>query len=155
METPEEIERRLQRCLTPRGFSTEGMASIEDMIDELAGESAKRAMFDGHAVGWISGSAAAGIALAFALTWLNAPEKPEPVAAISTGVELVSLVSEEEGVVAAEADEELLADSDGRLMRAWHVQVVNQERFVDPQTGHEITVVQPRDELVLMPVSAF
>ncbi|MGB1128879.1 MAG: hypothetical protein ACPG4K_02420, partial [Haloferula sp.] len=103
----------------------------------------------------ISGSAAAGIALAFALTWLNAPEKPEPVAAISTGVELVSLVSEEEGVVAAEADEELLADSDGRLMRAWHVQVVNQERFVDPQTGHEITVVQPRDELVLMPVSAF
>lgn len=155
MEAFEVMERRLERSLTPRGFSEAGMASIEEMLDELSGETPRRTLFNGHGLRWISGSAAAGVALAFGLTWLNSPEIAEPVAAVSTGIVPVSLVAEEEGVVAAEADEELVVGSDGQLMRAWHLQVVNQERFLDPQTGHEVTVVHPRDEMVLMPVSAF
>jgi hypothetical protein len=155
METLEEIERRLQRSLTPRGFSDEGMRAIDEMLDELAGETEHRSLFNGRSLPWISGSAAAGLALAFGLTWMNSPESPKAVGGISTGIGEVSLVSEEQGVVAAEADERLLSDGDGNLMRAWHMQVVNRERFHDPQTGHEVTVVQPRDEMVLMPVSAF
>jgi hypothetical protein len=155
METPEQIERRLQRCLTPRGFSDAGMVAIDEMIDELAGEAGERSFFNGHSWWWMSGSVAAGVALAFGLTWLSQPDAPAKSATLSMGYQTVSLVSEEEGVVAAEADEQLFSDEDGNLMRAWHVVVVNREHFHDAETGHEVTVVHPRDEMVLMPVSSF
>ena len=155
MDTPEDIERRLQRCLTPRGFSEAGMEAMDQMIDELAGTADEAVSFDGHRMAWLTGSAAAGIALAFGITWMNAPESPDAFVGWADQIEPISLVSEEVGVVAAEADEQLVSDDEGNLMRAWHVQVVNQERFHDPQTGHEVTVVRPRDEVVLMPVSSF
>jgi len=155
METPEEMERRLQRCLTPRGFSDEGMAAMDDLLDELAGDSEEIASFNGHRWAWVSGAAAAGIALAFGITWMSQLGQPESSSLVADFVEPVSLVSEEVGVVAVEEGEQLLSDDEGNLMRAWHMQVVNQERFHDPQTGHEVTVVHPRDEVVLMPVSSF
>lgn len=155
MEAPEEMELRLQRCLTPRGFSDEGMNAMDQMIDELAGEVEERESFGGHRWAWVSGAAAAGIALAFGITWVNQIGMADTPAVLADFVEPISLVSEEVGVVAAEVDDQLISDGDGNLMRAWHVQVVNQERFHDPQTGHEVTVVRPRDEVVLMPVSSF
>jgi hypothetical protein len=81
--------------------------------------------------------------------------EPKVIDALVEHFEPISLVSEEEGVVSAEVEDRLFSDGDGNLMRAWHVQVVNQERFHDPQTGHEVTLVRPRDEVVLMPVSSF
>lgn len=155
MEAPEEIELRLQRALSPRGFSTEGMEAIEEMLDVLAVESDQRASFSGHRWAWLSGSVAAGVALAFGITWMNSGVEPLVTDQFFQHIEPVSLVSEEEGVVSAEVESGLFSDRDGNLMRAWHVQVVNQERFHDPQTGHEVTVVRPRDEVVLMPVSSF
>ncbi len=67
----------------------------------------------------------------------------------------VVLLEDMEGVVSAEENEALVTDADGTLHRAWHVQVVSEERFHDEQSGQEVRVVHPRDELVLMPVTSF
>lgn len=158
MEELEEIERRLEG-LVPRGFSESGLASVEAMFDKLAANEPPR-----RPAGWTWGlGAAAAVALAAGLGLTLRPAAdppavtvaaPDAVAEVADGEE-PELVSELEGVVAIEADDGMLTDADGSLHRAWHVRVVSEERFRDSESGQEVRVVAPRDELVLMPVSAF
>jgi hypothetical protein len=39
--------------------------------------------------------------------------------------------------------------------RAWRVRVVDEERLHDVQTGYEVLVSRPREEVRLIPVSSF
>ncbi|MGE9270413.1 MAG: hypothetical protein ACQKBU_06380 [Verrucomicrobiales bacterium] len=158
METPDQIESKLEKLLVPRGFSEQGAASIETLFDDLAGEgelvhdvSTKRARG-----WWWLGSAAAGVCLALKLT-VSAPSSElfvERVPEVDY-VEPVALVSESEGVVSAEPELDYVTDAEGNLMQAWNVQVVSEEKFHDPETGYEVRVVCPREEILLMPVSSF
>lgn len=163
METAEQIERKLGD-LVPRGFSESGASSIEAMLDELAADDEP----NGQRRTWGWGLAAAAVVLAVSLAGLAnrqagatadavvavPNDEPELVEGLESGDD-PELVAELEGVVSVEADDGMLTDSDGSLHRAWHVRVVSEERFHDSETGQEVRVVAPRDELVLMPVTAF
>lgn len=151
MEARDPIELALER-LIPSGFSDEGAAALDSLIDELAAEDApqtswRRLFYLG------AGTAAAGITVVLGLAFANDPivefEQVE-----WDDSELL-LVAELEGVISAERDEAWVADEDGSLHQAWRMQVVSEERFHDAQTGSEVRVLHPREEIVLMPVTAF
>lgn len=150
-----QVERGLER-LIPRGFSESGRASLDALIDELAAEVSPQA----PQAKWpqrVMWGAAAAVTLAAAWSVaVSGGEKRGPAVTQLAEAELEpELMVESENVVAVEEDSAMLADDDGGLHRAWRVTVVNEERFHDPATGHDVRVVHPRDELVLMPVSAF
>lgn len=152
MESPEEIERALER-LVPRAMSESGAAGLDALIDELAGEEVR-----GTRWGWISifgvGAAAALVGL-LQLVEPTIEELPGSVWRSERAADGVRLVAESEGVVAVDEAGSFVADSDGALHQAWHVQVLNEERFHDDETGSEVRVYHPREEVVLMPVTAF
>ncbi|MGB6221588.1 hypothetical protein [Haloferula sp.] len=155
METPESIERMLERRLTPSAFSVEGSLALESLIDELAGGSPATSPKWGR---YFSGAAAAALVM-FAAIAVSIPSgEVAPVVAMdglfAEPLDVV-LLEDKEGVVSAEENEALVTDADGTLHRAWHVHVVSEERFHDEQSGQEVRVVHPRDELVLMPVTSF
>jgi hypothetical protein len=153
MRTPEEIERMLGERLIPRGFSERGRQAIEGLIDELAGESPSPA---GRGRWWGTGAAAAAVLAVAGWGWWSSPEvTPAAPAVVGELVSPLELLSESVGVVSAEPDLEFRSDAEGKLLEAWHVQVVSEERFRDTESGHVVTVRHPRDELVLMPVSNF
>lgn len=152
MRTPEDIERMLGERLIPRGFSERGRQAAEGLLDELAAESPPEPK--PRRVAWIA--AAAALVAAAVLAWEPATAPPpETPTLVEVPDETVELLSESVGVVSAEADELLRSDAEGNLLRAWHMEVVSEERFRDAETGHEVRVVHPSDEIVLMPVSAF
>lgn len=165
MNGTEAMERELRRQLIPRGMSRSGIESLEAMIDELAAESPPRARR------WV---AAAACVVAAAAGWWAVAVGPAPVpgetpaTAVADGVgetgaaageiaddDGVRLVSESRGVISAAPDGPMIAGEDGSLVEAWHVRVLDEECFHDPETGHDIRVTRPRDEWVLMPVNSF
>jgi hypothetical protein len=159
METPESIERMLEKRLVPSAFSVEGSAALESLIDELAGEPS--ALVAQASVKWgryLMGAAAAALVM-FGLILMSIPsgEVPEMVGVeeLFSEPQGVVLLEDLEGVISAEENEKLVVDADGSLHRAWHVQVISEEIFHDEQSGQEVRVVHPRDELVLMPVTTF
>ncbi|MEM1083839.1 MAG: hypothetical protein AAGI48_06925 [Verrucomicrobiota bacterium] len=155
METPESIERMLESRLVPGGMSEEGSAQLESLIDELAGESPSSERRWLH---YLLGGAAAALAMAASFWMLMPSGEVPPVAGVDelfSEVRDVVLLEDVEGVVSAEANQDLVSDPDGSLHRAWHVQVVSEEHFHDEKSGEVVRVVHPRDELVLMPVTSF
>ena len=163
METPEQIEAKLRQKLMPRGFSESGALAMDELIDSLAGECVDDGAdleVSGRVWDWKRGAKAAAILLgAGVLAWWSLPESrlADEVALtpISSEIPEVALISESQGVLSATEDEHLHSDESGRLMRGWHLEVLNEERFEDLSTGLVVTVIQPREELVLFPVTSF
>lgn len=150
MQTAEEVEKALAERLIPRGFSERGGRELEALIDDLAAEEAPE-----RRSAWPIWGAAAALAFVGSIAWWASPDTPQDLMVSGLPAEELELLSESVGVVTAEPDAELRSDSEGNLLRAWHVHVVSEERFRDAETGHEVRVVQPSDELVLLPVSTF
>lgn len=153
---PDQIEKALQR-LVPASMSEGGMASVDELIDELAGVESEAVKPRSNWLWWGSGVAAS---LAVLVGLAVETGRVEQIAANSVaGPALVEqgmvLLEQSDWVSAAEEDKVLMTENDGSVHRAWHVQVVNEERFRDRETGYEVRVVHPRSELVLMPVTAF
>lgn len=152
METPESMERMLRQRLVPRGFTDRGMSGMEALIDGLAGvEGGGRKK---SRKPWMFGIAAS-LAMAAVISWSVSRMGDEAVAEIAALGPVVSLVSESEAVVAAEKADAYLSDDDGTLLQGWYVEVLSEEMFHDGETGEVVKVRQPRDELVLVPVSTF
>ncbi len=148
----DEIERLLGERLIPRGFTDRGSEAMDALIDDLAAEedSSGRRRWP-----WAAVAAAVTGGIAAVICWPTGAPSDAPAVLAQAPDEAVELLSESVGVISAEADDELRSDDEGNLLRAWHLQVVSEERFRDAETGHEVRVVQPSDELVLVPVSTF
>ena len=167
MESLEYIEKALSR-LVPSALSEEGQRSLEDLIDSLAAE--EPAVVEMPAVtrrpwGWIAGgigAAAAAVVISLSMPAL-APDAPRLVANPLPGIVPASSQDEKGGVVLLEQlekveaaqPEDWMSETDGVAHRAWRRRVLSQERVQDLQTGYEITVSNPREEVILMPVTAF
>lgn len=164
MESPEDIEKALAR-LVPSAISERGQRSLDDLIDSLAaaeGEEAIVAMPQPRRTkpwGWISGigTAAAAITLALVL--------PETESVKSGGVAIADpapaedkesfvVLAQSQHVESAEP-EGWTSEADGVTHRAWRVRLVNQERVKDVETGYEVLVSQPQEEVILRPVNTF
>lgn len=172
MQKPDPIEDILARLMPP-ALSEEGQRGIEAMIDELAGESEPVQQIPVVAEGpvlevvhspWPRRIAAAGIAAAVAVlaaTFVPTSYGPalDSVAALDSQAmeelppEFV-LVSESDRIESS-TDEGWVEDSDGSTMRALRLNVVEENNIRDEETGIVVQVSEPREEILLMPISAF
>jgi hypothetical protein len=166
MESPEDIEKALAR-LMPSAISEKGQRSMEDLIDSLAaGETVavelppaeKSNRLSWFAFGGI-GAAAAAVVVALSLprggsgspaVFENTSVSKTP-SADSKGLVLIG----QSEVVEEAVPEDWMAETDGVPHRAWRVRVVDQERLRDVETGYEVLISRPREEVRLMPVTSF
>ena len=165
MESPEDIEKALAR-LMPSAISEKGQRSMEDLIDSLAaGETVAEVVELPPAkrpsrLPWFGGIGAAAAAVVVALSLpqthgpavvKNSTNPPETPAAASNGLVLIG----QSEVVEEAVPEDWMSETDGVPHRAWRVRVVDQERLRDVETGYEVLVSHPREEVRLMPVTSF
>ena len=156
MESPEDIEKALSR-LMPAAISEEGKRSLDELIDGLAAGETVIEMPRKSSRPWLGGIGAAAAAVVIAL---NLPAgSPAPVNLAVTPPS----VAEEGGIVLLQQTERVenaepdgwMSETDGVAHRAWRVRVVDEERLRDLETGYEVLVSRPREEVILMPVTAF
>ena len=156
MQTPDSVEVILARLMPP-ALSEVGQRSIEEMLDELASEappviagpSPKPRHF-----WWAGGIAAAGILAAWLLPLGNTPEFPSVAAAPADRHPEVVLIGES-GRIESMTDEGWQEDTDGAAMQATRLNVVEEDSILDEETGIVMKIREPREEILLTPVSSF
>jgi hypothetical protein len=155
MQAPDPIEAALAR-LMPTAMSASGQRSIEDMLDGLAAESKVVRVRD-----WKRPAIGVGIAAAI-VAMVTLP------GLLKSGAEIVSspqvrsdvaslgafLVEKSERVESM-SDEGWVADPDGSAMQAVRLRMVSEDLVRDEETGYTVKISEPRDEILLMPVSDF
>jgi hypothetical protein len=158
MQAPDPVESILARLMPP-ALSENGQAEIEEMIDELAGPVPQQvvAISSGK---WLARlSAGGGIAAAIGLLgalYLGDKTVPEPkqgamVQEMASGLILVS----ESDRVESMTDEGLRENADGSAMRALRLKAVEKNQVLDEESGIVIEISEPREEILLTPVSEF
>jgi hypothetical protein len=157
MHKPDPIEVILSR-LMPRGLSDDGQREIEDMLDELAGPPVNGAAAKPAYSSWMrrmfaGGIAAAGVTAALVFPWAPAPSPVLASATVGSPARFV-LVGESDRIEST-TDEGWVEDSDGSAMQALRLSVVAENSIRDEETGIVMQVSEPREEYLLMPVSAF
>jgi hypothetical protein len=144
MHDTQSIETILSRLMPP-ALSEQGQQDIEEMLDELAGPTAAETPAEQPRPRYwrrIAGIAAAIAALAVISQAFN-PEAPSVIArAVASDEPLFE-------------DDGWLESPDGSAMRATRLRVVEENKLLDHETGIVMLITEPRDELLLMPVSAF
>lgn len=162
MHQPESIEQLLSR-LMPTAMSEEGQRSIEQMLDELAGEEEPSRETcippEKKRKPWLYLLPPIGIAAAATLAFFFPLEQNAPHGEISAMKPAVSspgvLLLGEMDRVETFSDEGWLADPQGMAMQAVRVKVVEENTLRDEQTGIIFQVSEPREELILTPVVSF
>jgi hypothetical protein len=158
MESPEDIEKALARLL-PSAISDQGQRSLDDLIDSLAAGEAVVEMPPPRRKpwGWIGGigAAAAAVALALVIPAGNPEDSTTLASNPAFGEKEGFLVLEQSKHVESAEPEDWTSEADGVTHRAWRVRVVNQERVQDLETGYEVLVSHPQDEVILRPVNTF
>ena len=174
MQTPDTIESRLHQ-LMPVAFSEAGRDALESLLDDLAGASASaepapalasasstRQANHGPAW-WLSRGAAAacaGCLVAWSFLAGDRPSAPPLTqntrtlttqAASPAGMVLVG----QSDVVSSMVDEGWMDDPDGVEMHAVRLQILTENHLRDEETGIVMRISQPREEMLLMPVTAF
>ncbi len=166
MQTPDSIEAALARLMPP-ALSESGQRSIEALLDELAGVTPAvtgRRSFKlrpawltvplgiaAALVAWVSLAPREQAALPRLAGLVTAaqPAAAEPEA--NSGLVLVSESDRIENV----SDGGWMGDPDGEAMTAVRVRVVEANTFRDEESGIVVQVSDPRDEVILTPVSVF
>lgn len=157
MHKPDPVETILAR-LMPAAMSDEGQRGIETMLDELAGTPVdavpmKQAWFRRP---FASGIAAAGIAAAVLLPLVVSKHSVSaPVAEARQEPPNGFVLVGESDRISSMAEEGWREGADGMAMRTLRLRVVEENSLLDEATGLVMQVSEPRDELLLMPVSTF
>jgi hypothetical protein len=156
MHDAKSIEAILSRLMPPP-LSEAGQRDIEAMLEELAGPAAANVTdLQPRPRLWplVGGIAAAIVALAVISQAFN-PKAPSIIArAVVPDEPLFELVGESDRVEAIREDG-WIESPEGSAMRATRLRVVEENSLLDHETGIVMQISEPRDELLLMPVSAF
>lgn len=151
LDSVEEILGRLMPPALSQSCEEEIGAALDDLAacgPPAASLAAPRPMFRW----WAGGIAAAGAMAAFLLPML--PDGEAPIAAAPLPAKSVVLVSES-GRVESMRDEGFQDLGDGSAMFATRLNVVEESNLLDEETGIVVQISEPREEVLLMPVSAF
>ncbi|MEO5715652.1 MAG: hypothetical protein ABIT37_19390 [Luteolibacter sp.] len=155
----EAIEAALARLMPP-ALSEDCQFEIEEMIDELAGSEAENvvAISSGKwiARSLIGGGIAASIgALCAVFPMMRGASDPRlvqtPPANSAQGFVLVSESDRIESVT----DDGWREDSEGAAMHSVRLKAVQENNVRDQQTGMVVRISEPREEILMMPVSDF
>ena len=153
MHDPAAIEKILGRLMPP-ALSEQGQQEIEGMIRELAAETNS---ITPHPRRWWS--VALGIAATVAISLVSIhfirPEAPTAGALATAQTPADFILMSESGRVETITDEGWSESPDGAALRAVRLRVVEENRVFDEESGIVMNISQPREELLLMPVSAF
>ncbi|MES2996552.1 MAG: hypothetical protein V4733_07055 [Verrucomicrobiota bacterium] len=159
MPKPEEVEKILAR-LVPAAWSEEGAAGLSGTIARLAGQDQKPAQ-----VAKISALrtlrkriATGGIAALFAIGgfafWNHEVPRNKPVVSHhSATAEMVLLNTSER--IETMSDEGWREAEDGSAMQAVRLRVMDVDNVLDGKTGIVMRISQPREELMLTPITSF
>ena len=150
MQAPDPIETIMARLMPP-ALSEDCQAGLDGMIDELAGPS------NIIGISWLSrcligGGIAAGIGALFAVFPMIQKGAPSPVAVTSPAG--FSIVSESERIESV-TDEGWREDSEGSAMHTVRFKSVQENNVRDQETGMLVQISEPREEMLMMPVSEF
>jgi hypothetical protein len=152
MHDRDSVETILARLMPP-ALSVPAQHDIEAMLDELAGPAS---VSQPPARSWrrwiIGGGLAAALAAVAAIPRFVIPATPETVT--TSPLPEFLLVGESDRVESM-TDEGWREISDGSTARAMRVRVIEENSLFDEETGIVMKVSQPREELLLMPISAF
>ena len=154
------VETILARLMPP-ALSDAGQREIESMLDDLADASAEAPPTKRTGIVWLrrivtGGIAAAGMAAALVFPLASRPAPPPGVATAHSGKSPAGmvLVSESDRIESM-TDDGWQEDPDGSTMHALRLNVVEENSLLDEETGIVMQVSQPREEILLMPVSSF
>jgi len=150
------VETILSRLMPP-ALSEAGQLEIETMLDELAGPAVARtsAVQPRPRLWPLVGGIAAAIVALVAVSHSFHPAPPSVTArAAATDPPPFELVGESDRVEAIR-DDGWRENPEGSAMRAMRLRVVEENSLLDHETGIVMRISEPRDELLLMPVSAF
>ena len=151
------MEKALLR-LMPAALSETAQAGMEAQLDELSGSVE---VLSGDAVvirhgfprraKWLCGIAAAVTIWVFAFPFGSQESAPLVGIAEDDGMVVITELDRVENVL----DEGLFVDAGGSAVRKMSVRVVGESTILDEETGIEVTLTEPRREMVLLPVSTF
>jgi hypothetical protein len=156
MHDAQSIEAILSRLMPP-ALSEDGQREIETMLDELAGSAATGASAAPPRPRlWplIGGIAAAVVALAVISHSFHPTARSVIARALVADVPAFELVGESDRVENIR-DDGWRESPEGSAMRAMRLRVIEENSLLDHETGIVMRITEPRDELLLMPVSAF
>ncbi|HSP42945.1 MAG TPA: hypothetical protein VLO11_08745 [Luteolibacter sp.] len=150
MRDTHHVEDILARLMPP-GLTAEGQRGIESMIDDLAGDARK---LPRRWMVWTGSMAAALTAGWFVVQAIHRDLPGIAESLAMDGFPEFTLVSET-GRIEDMIDEGWSETPDGNTMRTLRLHVVEESRLLDESTGIVMNISQPREEILLMPVSAF
>ncbi len=156
MQAPDPIETILARLMPP-ALSQDAQVEIDAMIDELAGPEAEKVV--GISSGrWlvravIGGGIAAAVGAMIAIFPMNSTSRVSTVLPMPAASELV-LISESARIDSM-TDEGWQENPDGSAMRALRLNAVEENNVRDEESGMEVLISEAREEILLMPISAF
>ncbi len=155
MQAPElsSIEAALSRLMPP-AMSEEGRISIESMIDELASETIPvKSQKTGYAKAITGIAALLALLATLAMTFRD---EASDLVAIDDSLLFpdLELVGESDRIESLE-DEGWFAAPDGGAMHAVRIRMVEENSLRDIETGIVMQISEPREEMLLMPVSTF
>ena len=158
MKTHDPIEAALARLMPP-ALSQGCQAELDAMFDELAGPlfqdaPRKPRLYRMWALG--GGIAAAAAAVVAILPLLHSSLAPEVAGTFEGDQPLgaLVLVSGSDRIESV-TDEGWQENADGSTTHAVRLNVVEEDSLRDEETGIVMQVSEPREEILLMPVSAF
>lgn len=161
------LEDQLRRSLMPVAMRQSATDSIHSMLDDLAGVEPVTAPAVAPVVRrapWITAAAAAIALSATAAWWFIQPESPsaftpttmeENPADTGSAISGVMRLLGESTRLASVEDAGWHSDPDGGTHHAVRVQVVEEDRLLDEETGIIVHIASPREEMFLTPVSTF
>lgn len=158
MHKPDSVESILARLMPP-AMSEAGQGRIEAMLDALASETAQAPPV--QSATWLRRLLRGGMAAAAVLALLVLPLVHPPSSwSFATALPLVDaarglVLMDESDRIESMKDEGWQDDAEGSTMRAMRLNVVKENHLFDQETGIVMQVSEPREELLLMPVSTF
>ena len=159
MQAPDPVETILAR-LMPQALSQDGQYELEAMIDDLAGPEAENVV-ELSPVNWtarwiLGGGIAAAIGALCAVFPLHETNNPSELATrhsegSPSGLVLLSASDRIESMI----DEGWKEDANGAAIHAIRLNVVGENQLRDEETGMLVRISEPREEMLLMPISSF
>jgi len=137
--------------LMPAALSETAQAGMEAQLDELSGSAEVLRHGFPHWAKWLGGIAAAVTIGVFAFPFGSQESAPLVGIAEDDGMVVITELDRVEKVL----DEGLFVDAGGSAVRKMSVRVIGESRILDEETGIEVTLTEPRREMVLLPVSTF
>lgn len=159
MQAPDPIETILARLMPP-ALSEGAQADIDEMIDELAGATPEN-IVPHPTSNWllrslIGGGIAAAVGAMIAIFPLE-PEATQPRMALkppvypSSGLVLISGTDRVESVT----DEGWQDSVDGSAIRTLRLNALEESSVRDEESGIVVKISEPREEILMIPISSF